>query len=93
MSHHSGNRVSDEMAAMFNQPRRPPAEALGPTGQFPHGKLTPSDEGEIRIGLTHVDGKVVFDFGKPTAWIGFTPAQARDIAVLLLKNADAAEGQ
>jgi len=60
---------------------------LGPTGKFPDGKLTDSDEGEIAIAVGSKDGKVVIDFGKPTAWIGFTPAQANDIADLLRKHA------
>jgi hypothetical protein len=64
---------------------------LGATGRFPEGKLTPEDEGEIQIAIGHKDGKVVVDFGKPTVWIGFTPAQARDIADLLMLRADTCE--
>ena len=61
---------------------------LGATGRFPEGKLTSTDEGEIRIAIGHTGGKVVIDFGKPTAWIGFTPAQARQIANDILKHAE-----
>jgi hypothetical protein len=64
-----------------------PPEPLGATGQFPEGKLTPEDEGEIRIGITHLDGKVVLDFGKRVAWLGLTPDQADEIAATLIKHA------
>ena len=56
---------------------------LGPTKQFPEGKLTPEDEGEIKIGVICKDGKVVLHFGKPIAWIGFPPHQALELAKLL----------
>jgi len=61
---------------------------LGATGQFPEGKLTPEDEGEIRIAITSINGKVVIDFGKPIAWIGFTREQAKQIAETLLEKAN-----
>jgi hypothetical protein len=62
---------------------------LGATGQFPEGKLTKEDEGEIRIAIGHTPGKVVMDFGeKPITWIGFTPVQARQIAMMLMERAD-----
>jgi hypothetical protein len=84
MAHHS-SQFSPEIAALFAREKARPS--LGATGLFPEGKLTPTDEGETCIGITHMDGKVVIDFGKPTAWIGFTPDQADDIAALLTKHA------
>lgn len=60
---------------------------LGPTGQFPEGHLNDDDEGEIKVGITHSDGKVVIHFGKPVAWIGFTPEQAYEIAQTLIEHA------
>lgn len=53
---------------------------LGATGQFPEGKVSPGDEGEIQIAVGVQGGKVFLNFGKPVAWIGFTPRQARQIA-------------
>lgn len=32
-------------------------------------------------------GKVVIDFGKPTAWIGMDAQQARDLGELLIRRA------
>ncbi len=56
---------------------------LGPTGHYPDGALNETDEGEIKIAIGIEDGKVVINFGKPVAWIGFDPRQARQIAELL----------
>lgn len=61
---------------------------LGPTGKFPMGHLNQDDEGEIRIGITSSNGKVVIDFGKPIHWIGFSPEQAKQIAETLIARAD-----
>lgn len=88
MSHHGPGALPpeqmDRMRKIFGDDIAP----LGATGRFPAGKLTPDDEGEIRIAIGSREGKVVIDFGKPTAWIGFDPTQARDIAACLIKHAD-----
>lgn len=67
------------------------SQKLGPTGNFPQGKLKSDDEGEIKIGVTNDKGKVIIDFGKPVAWIGFDPAQAKEIGRLLNLHAIQAE--
>ena len=92
MSNHDPNQ-DPEMTAYLNarlrealEPHRP-----GPTGRHPHGKLTPTDEGEIKILVGVRDGKVVIDFGKPTAWIGFTPELARSLAESLIDKAETLE--
>lgn len=77
MAHHSQEPMNKELG-------------LGPTGQFPEGKLHQSDEGEIKLAIGHKEGKVVIDFGSQVTWIGFTPNQAEEIAALILKHADAA---
>ena len=69
-------------------------EQLGATGQYPHGKLCPQDEGEIKIAIA-ADPKnqvVLIDFGKPVASIGFTPKEAHDIANMLIEKAFACRG-
>jgi hypothetical protein len=77
-----------EHAKAFERKALAPYETPGPTGKFPQGKLTPTDEGEIKIAIGSVDGKVVVDFGKPVAWIGFDPERARAVADALLKHAN-----
>jgi hypothetical protein len=103
MAHHSGDPFSGmmgqdaEVAKIFRKERESATgdffhydeakPGLGATGEFPQGKLTPEDEGEIRIGVTVFNGKVVVDFGEPTTWFGMDPKQARSIGELLIRRA------
>lgn len=66
-------------------------QSIGATGQFPEGKLTKQDEGGIQFGVTNTMGKVVVNFGKPVAWLGMRPTDARELARILLIHADRAE--
>lgn len=59
----------------------------GALGDFPEGKLTPTDEGAVQFAIGDKDGKVVLDFGTPVAWVGMTPQQAADLAATLFKHA------
>ncbi len=65
----------------------PPDTPLGPTGKFPEGKLTDKDEGETAFRIGSVEGKVVLEFGEPTAWVGMSPEQAMALAKILYKRA------
>lgn len=94
--HHSSKPPSKEFLERFNAPlsddvRKKAAEVqpLGATGEFPRGKIEPSDEGEIRfaVGADQETQTVVLDFGKPVAWIGMTPEQAVEIAQSLIEKA------
>ena len=49
--------------------------------------LNPNDEGAMAVMVGHENGKVVMQFASPTAWIGFTPEQALDIAQTLITHA------
>jgi hypothetical protein len=53
---------------------------VGATGVYPEGKLRDRDEGEIAFAVGAEQGKIILNFGKPVAWIGFTPEQAMEIA-------------
>jgi hypothetical protein len=64
---------------------------LGPTNQFPEGKLVPHDEGELKFAIGSRDGCVVMEFGSPVKWFGCPPGVAREMARLLVKHADALE--
>jgi hypothetical protein len=93
MSHHSGFPFEgkENIEDFFKKKEAKPVDlksGLGATGNFPDGKLTEHDEGEIKIGITTKDGKVVIDFGKPVHWIGFTKEQAVRIATSLLSKAE-----
>jgi len=60
---------------------------LGPTGEFPHGKLTVDDEGQIQFSVGIKDDKVIMDFGTPVRWIGMTADDAREVGKTLIKHA------
>jgi len=62
---------------------------LGPTGEFPEGKLGANDEGALRIGIgIHPSGKtVVIDFGKSIAWVGMPKQNAILFAETILEHA------
>ena len=100
MSNHSDDvdnemqrKVDAQLADMINDRlKREPDHRVGPTGQFPRGKLTEQDRGEIGIRVAAVNGTVVIDFGKPTSWIGFPPSDARKLAESLVKFANEVEG-
>jgi hypothetical protein len=62
---------------------------LGPTGQFPQGHLNAADEGGLTFSISRENGKIIIDFGKPTAWIGLDKETALKLAVSLLKFAGA----
>jgi hypothetical protein len=68
-------------------------EVLGPTGDYPDGKLDESDDGALQMAITAEKGRVLVVFGKPIAWIGLEPKDAREMAVLLVKQAEVAEKQ
>jgi hypothetical protein len=69
-------------------------DTLGATGNFPKGKLTPSDEGEIKFAMgTTKDHQVIIDFGTPCKWLALEPEGAMQLASLLVKHArEAARG-
>jgi hypothetical protein len=70
-----------------------PKPKFGATGQFPFGKLNEHDEGELNIGVA-ADLKqrtVILNFGTPVVWTAFPPELARQLAELLIKNAEKCE--
>jgi hypothetical protein len=61
--------------------------ALGPTGDFPRGKLNEGDEGGLKLQVVTTDRTVVIAFGKDVSWIGMTKATALELAAAILKSA------
>jgi hypothetical protein len=66
---------------------------LGATGEYPDGVISPSDEGEIRLAVTASARLVLINFGKPVAWFGLSPQEARELANILIKHSYVAEAQ
>ena len=68
---------------------------IGPTGSYPEGKIHPRDEGQLKIAMGIAkDGKtVVIAFGTLISWIGFGPAEARELGKNLIDLAEELEKQ
>lgn len=64
---------------------------LGPTGTYPNGKIADNDEGAIQYGITTMNNRIVFDFGKPIITIGLTQKQAWEMAEVLTRRANQLE--
>jgi|GEM_PF-1990436 len=60
---------------------------IGPTGNFPQGKLTAKDEGEYKFMVATIKDKVVINFGRSIAWIAMNRNEALDLARILKKRA------
>lgn len=94
MAHHGQDEgpIPEFVQQFRDMARQDLRQALGDTGAYPQGALTKDDEGELRFAVGVKDGKVVLDFGKPTAWIGFDADQAIQIAMMLVKHAGSIKG-
>lgn len=89
MSHHAGHPFDggQSLDSFHEQFKNSIINDLGATGKFPDGKLTDNDEGEIKIGVTVSDERVVLAFGKKIEWIGLTREQAIQIGQTLIDRA------
>lgn len=61
---------------------------FGATDQFPDGKISAEDEGELQFGIAHDQDNVLINFGKPVTWLGLPPNEARAFANLILHHAE-----
>lgn len=61
---------------------------LGATGKYPSGSLGEHDEGELQFAIAAdpVRKKVLMNFGKSVASIGFDPEQAISLGELLINK-------
>lgn len=88
MSHHSsvpGDESEEAKAA-----REALSGAMkGIFGEFPAGKLNVEDEGALALIVRHENGKVILQFPKPVAWLGFDAQGAVELAQSLITHARA----
>jgi len=68
-------------------------QQLGATGEYPDGKSREDDEGEIKLAVrANVEkGLIGMEFGKPVAWVMFKAEEARNLAEVLIANAERVE--
>lgn len=64
---------------------------LGPTKDYPQGKMGDYDEGGLWIGITTKADKVVVHFGTPVAFLGLSAQDARNLAKVLVSRAAEAD--
>jgi hypothetical protein len=62
-------------------------DKLGPTGEFPYGKLNADDEGVLMSVIRQEAGDVRIDFNHKVAWIAFPPDAALEFASTIVKHA------
>jgi hypothetical protein len=75
------------------KPSPPPSPPkLGATGEFPNGKISEDDKGEIRMLIGVSQGKVIINFGKSISWLGLDKKSAIEFAELVLKHANEIKG-
>lgn len=63
------------------------SEPLGPTGEYPLGKLNAEDQGELTLSVSNDGGKVFIRFGVAVDWMGMEPQGAAELAAAILKHA------
>lgn len=61
---------------------------LGPTGRFPLGKISDSDDGEIRIAIAAdpTTKTIIFNFGTLVRWIAFPREDAKKLAEVIVQR-------
>lgn len=95
MDHHSPQPLDDDAKSELLKQQQELVESLvgklGPTGSFPQGKLTESDEGELMFSVTTYRGQVIINFNSPVQWAGLNPDQALALADALRRRAHEAE--
>jgi hypothetical protein len=61
---------------------------FGASGEYPDGKLTECDEGEITFGVAAYGSQIMLNFGKPVVWFAMNAEQADALGSILKKKAE-----
>lgn len=64
-------------------------DMVGPTNEYPAGKLTEKDKGGIRFDITTQEDKIILNFYSPVQWLGLTAEDAFALGKSLIRRADA----
>lgn len=90
MSHHFEEPPNSGFIRKIREAMESPGVGLGATGNFPDGKISPNDKGEIQFAIAGDRERqlVHVDFGeKPIAFLSMTPAEAVGLAQVLIQKA------
>lgn len=60
---------------------------IGPTGDYPEGKLNEADEGGLRVAIGVHDNRIILQFGKQVSWLGMDPENAQSMGEKLIQMA------
>ena len=69
------------------------SDIVGPTGEFPDGKVSPDDSGELIMGIGIWRGMVRVEFGSSVSWLGLPSKQARRMAEIILSKVQEIEDE
>ncbi len=88
----AGSNVSNwphpsSCACQWCRESRAAAKLLGATGQFPDGKMSVEDEGELQLAVGHDQDTVQIHFGKQVSWLGLDRATAINFARTVMRHA------
>lgn len=72
---------------MSEKIREGDASEIGPTGEFPAGKLTADDQGGLNVGVAVYNGKIIIKFGIPIEWFGMDADMAEALGEKLIELA------
>jgi len=87
-SSHHGERRPDSRDFENHLMRRFAEQEEGTANrQWPEGRISGDDDGELAFVVAAKDGLVRLDFGKPVEWMAMPPEQAVQMAQLLIKQA------
>lgn len=62
-------------------------DKIGPTGDFPDGKIGVDDDGGLRIGIAIRKDKILIAFGVSIDWIAMSPEDALEFASKIMLHA------
>ena len=57
--------------------------------QFPDGRLSAPDQGQVAMKISTENGRVRLDFPHPVKWLAMPPQQAVQLATLIMTRAQA----
>lgn len=57
------------------------------SGQYPRGKLSEGDEGQLAVAIGVTDKTLIINFGKPIIWVGLDYHSAMQLAENIIRRA------